>query len=280
MYDFAELAAATNAFWRGIGERLRRAGMDGVPTHLSRTPDYASAWWDPGLILGQTCGYPLFSNPENSNNVPNRPRIVATPVYSAPGCKGPRHSSFFIVNAKSTYATLADLRGCACVINGFDSNTGMNLLRAAIAPLAEDSRFFSSVAVTGSHAQSVDRYGGALVSRLNDKQTGSMIAVMQRLHADDLADHLMRQGGWEIWICRRLRSRTRRLSSDAAERICGAAATFSIPSARAARRLRPSKRRSEACCSRLNISRCDLRAEMVHPAPNNFIGDAESAFSE
>ena len=42
----------------------------------------------------------------------------------------------------------------------------------------------------------IDWYGGALVSRLNDKQTGSIIAVMQRLHEDDLAGHLLRQGGW------------------------------------------------------------------------------------
>jgi hypothetical protein len=35
------------------------------------------------------------------------------------------------------------------------------------------------------------------VSRLNDKQTGSIVAVMQRLHEDDLAGHLMRQGGWD-----------------------------------------------------------------------------------
>jgi predicted phage terminase large subunit-like protein len=43
----------------------------------------------------------------------------------------------------------------------------------------------------------IDWYGGALVSRLNDKQTGSIVAVMQRLHEDDLAGHLMRQGGWD-----------------------------------------------------------------------------------
>ena len=42
----------------------------------------------------------------------------------------------------------------------------------------------------------IDWYGGALVSRLNDKQTGSIIAVMQRLHEEDLAGHLLRQGGW------------------------------------------------------------------------------------
>ena len=42
----------------------------------------------------------------------------------------------------------------------------------------------------------IDWYGGTLVSRLNDKRTGSIIAVMQRLHEDDLAGHLLRQGGW------------------------------------------------------------------------------------
>src|ERR1700730_4858112 len=43
----------------------------------------------------------------------------------------------------------------------------------------------------------IDWYGGALVSRLNDNQTGSIVAVMQRLHEDDLAGHLVRQGGWD-----------------------------------------------------------------------------------
>jgi predicted phage terminase large subunit-like protein len=42
----------------------------------------------------------------------------------------------------------------------------------------------------------IDWYGGALVSRLNDKETGAIIAVMQRLHEEDLAGHLMQQGSW------------------------------------------------------------------------------------
>jgi len=36
----------------------------------------------------------------------------------------------------------------------------------------------------------IDWYGGTLISRLNDKETGSIIAVMQRLHEEDLAGHL------------------------------------------------------------------------------------------
>jgi predicted phage terminase large subunit-like protein len=43
----------------------------------------------------------------------------------------------------------------------------------------------------------IDWFGGSLVSRLNDKRTGAIVAVMQRLHEDDLAGHVLRQGGWE-----------------------------------------------------------------------------------
>lgn len=43
----------------------------------------------------------------------------------------------------------------------------------------------------------IDWYGGTLVSRLNDKRSGPIVVVMQRLHEDDLAGHLLAQGGWE-----------------------------------------------------------------------------------
>jgi predicted phage terminase large subunit-like protein len=37
-----------------------------------------------------------------------------------------------------------------------------------------------------------------LLSRLNDKRTGGIVLVMQRLHMDDLAGHLIREGGWTV----------------------------------------------------------------------------------
>ena len=43
----------------------------------------------------------------------------------------------------------------------------------------------------------IDWYAGSLVSRLNDKERGSIVVVMQRLHENDLAGHLLEQGGWE-----------------------------------------------------------------------------------
>src|SRR5437763_3386059 len=42
----------------------------------------------------------------------------------------------------------------------------------------------------------IDWYGGTLVSRLNDKENGPIVVVMQRLHENDLAGHLLGQGGW------------------------------------------------------------------------------------
>ena len=43
----------------------------------------------------------------------------------------------------------------------------------------------------------IDWYAGTLVSRLNDKQNGPIVVVMQRLHEQDLAGHLLGQGGWQ-----------------------------------------------------------------------------------
>jgi hypothetical protein len=39
-------------------------------------------------------------------------------------------------------------------------------------------------------------FGGTLLSRLNDKRSGRIIVVMQRLHEEDLAGTLLAAGGW------------------------------------------------------------------------------------
>ncbi len=149
MYDFPQLKPATDAFWRAIAARLKDAGLL-APASLTRIDDYHATWRNPELLLGQACGYPVVTQLKDAV------QIVATPIYESFGCEGFEHSSVFVVNAKAEYRTLADLRGHVCAVNGFDSNTGMNLLRAAIAPLAKGSRFFRSVLVTGAHRQSLE----------------------------------------------------------------------------------------------------------------------------
>lgn len=41
-------------------------------------------------------------------------------------------------------------------------------------------------------------YNNTVISRLNNKNTGVIIIVMQRLHLDDLTGHLLKQDGWEL----------------------------------------------------------------------------------
>jgi predicted phage terminase large subunit-like protein len=42
----------------------------------------------------------------------------------------------------------------------------------------------------------INWFDTTLLTRLNNKQTGIIILVMQRVHMDDLAGHLLKQGGW------------------------------------------------------------------------------------
>src|SRR5208337_3099340 len=57
MYDFPEIAAANDALWAAIAAGLKARGV-GAPARLTRGEDIAALWRDPGLVFGQTCGYP------------------------------------------------------------------------------------------------------------------------------------------------------------------------------------------------------------------------------
>ena len=142
MYDFEPLRAAHAAFWAAVATR---AGMGDAVLRRG-----AFRFDDPDLVLAQTCGLPLTTVLAHHDL-----QLVATPLHDAPGCDGPTHRSLVVVRAASPLATLADARGGRCAINGRDSNTGMNLLRAALAPLAGGAPFFAGVEVTGAHRESM-----------------------------------------------------------------------------------------------------------------------------
>ena len=41
-------------------------------------------------------------------------------------------------------------------------------------------------------------YDNTLITRLNDKRTGAVVLIMQRLHQDDLAGHVLERDDWEV----------------------------------------------------------------------------------
>ncbi|KQT63991.1 MULTISPECIES: phosphate/phosphite/phosphonate ABC transporter substrate-binding protein [unclassified Aureimonas] len=144
------LAEATAKLWAFLRDALRADGVADVPEALDETLRYDESWRHPDLLLAQTCGYPYV------RHLRAKVRLVATPVYAHPGCDGPSTSSFIAVHRDSAATSLEDLRGSRAAINEPDSNSGANLFRAAIAPLAEGGRFFGSVLETGGHRASLE----------------------------------------------------------------------------------------------------------------------------
>jgi ABC-type phosphate/phosphonate transport system substrate-binding protein len=82
-------------------------------------------------------------------------QVVATPSYRAPGCTPGTYCSAILVRVDDRALSLDDLRERVCVVNEADSNSGMNLLRAALAPRARAGRFFHSTYLSHSHHHSV-----------------------------------------------------------------------------------------------------------------------------
>jgi ABC-type phosphate/phosphonate transport system substrate-binding protein len=143
------LADATAELWSFLRQYLSGAGLADLPERLDEAIPYDEAWTHQDLLLSQTCGYPY------AKRLRGKARLVATPVYGHLGCDGPLMRSFLIVPRSSAVESIGDLRGKIAAINTPDSNSGMNLLRATIAPFARGGRFFSEVIETGSHGGSI-----------------------------------------------------------------------------------------------------------------------------
>ncbi len=150
MYDLPELRPQTDALWQRLAVAMRDAGVKDVPDWLSRQEPCHSTWRRRDLIFSQTCGYPMMHEYRSVL------RPLATPRYSAPGCRGSEYVSAVVVRANAEHKDIAALRDTVCAVNSSISQSGYNALRALIAPLSINGRFFSEVRVTGSHPGSIE----------------------------------------------------------------------------------------------------------------------------
>lgn len=149
MYDMVgPVRQANDRLWHFVRSRLQESGI-AVPDHLDRETAHDEAWLRRDLVLAHACGYPYVLG------LRGKVRLVATPHYSFPGGEGANRLSYIVVSTASEFTDLASLRGTVAAINDPLSNSGMNLFRVAIAPLAADGRFFNRVLVTGSHLASL-----------------------------------------------------------------------------------------------------------------------------
>lgn len=155
MYNVtAALQAHWRDFLREVVSRASESSFDNSRVDLLEGPldNLVDLWKRPDLLLSQTCGYPLMSV------LPKNIHVVATPIFDANGCDGARYSSVLIVSSQK-YAqgatTLESCRGGRAAYNDSGSNSGMNVFRHAVAPLAGDGKFFGEVVRTGSHLASL-----------------------------------------------------------------------------------------------------------------------------
>ena len=148
MYDLEPLRDATDAWWQALAEAFRERGLEDVPARLDRG-DRHDHWSSRELLLSQTCGWPLV------NAFAGRLRLVATPLYDVPCSQGSDYCSLILVGRSSPVTELNDLRGLCAAVNGADSHSGYNALRATIAPHASAGTFFGDVRVSGSHQGSL-----------------------------------------------------------------------------------------------------------------------------
>lgn len=85
------------------------------------------------------------------------------------------------------------LGGCryATSVEGTLTGRGANLI------IIDDPHKADEALSDKARAKVINWYQSTLVSRLDDKQAGQIIVVMQRLHSDDLSGHQLGTGDWQ-----------------------------------------------------------------------------------
>ena len=150
MYDIPEVRKALDDLWCGLAHGMRREGLADVPDKLLRGVDVHVLWNDPMLLFSQACGYDL------AYRYAGKLQPLATPHFGAEGCEGARYASVVVVAEDVPATDVLHMSGAVCVVNGMESHSGMNALRALVAPASRDGRFFSKVRISGSHPASLE----------------------------------------------------------------------------------------------------------------------------
>ena len=131
---------------------------------------------DRDLLIGHTCGYPLMTRLQDALTP------LCVPCFDVPGASGKYYTSQFIVPADSEIESLQQCRGKIVAINGRDSNSGMNVLRHALARLGARPHYFAETRITGGHHASIEAVAA------NQAQLAAIDCVTYQLIADHNPD--------------------------------------------------------------------------------------------
>ena len=141
---------AVQSLWDHVRQALQDQGLHGLPDAVVWPQDLHTHWLASDLLLSQTCGYPL------THALQGKVQLLGCFRYTAPGCEGVNCRSVLIARDEHAHWALEDFRDRRVAFNSLDSQSGYNALRAMVAPLARQGRFFSQARATGGHRLSVD----------------------------------------------------------------------------------------------------------------------------
>ncbi len=146
MYDWPEIATATDALWGAIRDALIQRDIR-APTTLDRSLPREQVWVSKQLLLSQTCGLPLVQT------LRKQVKVLGSFAYEGIAPAGEYHS--VIIARADNGKDLASLQGKRAAINGADSYSGCLAFKCAVAPFTPGDGFFSEVLITGSHRESI-----------------------------------------------------------------------------------------------------------------------------
>ena len=141
MYDLPEIRDAVGAVWAAVAD-----GLD-TDADLVWDGDLGSQLVDPGLVLGQTCSWPLLER------LGDRVTTVGAFGYArSEWDAGPAYRSVLIA---SEDRPLAEFAGGVAAVNDYESTSGWLSLANAIAPHVTERPFFADVILSGAHVRSM-----------------------------------------------------------------------------------------------------------------------------
>ncbi|MBX2884735.1 MAG: PhnD/SsuA/transferrin family substrate-binding protein [Granulosicoccus sp.] len=163
MYDWPETRDHVDLLWQLLKKPLLNTGVEiSDLLTLDRDRSQMDIWQDPGLVLGQTCGWPF------TRYLQQKTTLLGTPDYTAPGCREGHYVSWILVRSDDPGSSLVDFADSRVAVNDRDSQSGYNAIRLALSVMLSEAQtqerkllhsvksgYFASVVYTGAHRNSL-----------------------------------------------------------------------------------------------------------------------------
>jgi ABC-type phosphate/phosphonate transport system substrate-binding protein len=179
MYPFPSARRGYDLLWEGIHARLPE-----TPALLDWSADPHSSWREPGLVLGQACGWPLMTE------LRGVVRVVGTFAPSVPYARDHRYRSVLLTRRRAARVPEAsEFAGRTAAANISRSLSGwVSLLHAVHGP---GSTWQGPVVWTGAHADSVR---AVFEGRADVMSIDSVTLALLRREIPEVIDELVEIG--------------------------------------------------------------------------------------